>query len=169
MTAMAQGDAYPKGGYRPRDAVQRGSVQDLTLYSGDPLTPGVGATAGAKRLAIKDAKTISENSGAADFLCGRRAAAGSARGAAWRRPAGAAACRSPTTSAPDRRSVHLKVAVRLEPEDRSTMSLRRSAAARSRTGGSSAATITTAGCSAPRIRSRDRWRSWPRRRRSANW
>jgi N-acetylated-alpha-linked acidic dipeptidase len=52
------GDAYPKGGYRPRDAVQRGSVQDLVLYSGDPLTPGVGATADAKRLAIGDAKTI---------------------------------------------------------------------------------------------------------------
>src|SRR3984957_55759 len=53
-----EGDTYPKGGYRPRDGVQRGSVQDLTLYSGDPLTPGVGATADAKRLAIKDAKTI---------------------------------------------------------------------------------------------------------------
>lgn len=53
-----QGDTYPKGGYRPRDAVQRGSVQDLTLYSGDPLTPGVGATPGAKRLALKDAKTL---------------------------------------------------------------------------------------------------------------
>ncbi len=53
-----EGDVYPKGGYRPRDGVQRGSVQDLVLYSGDPLTPGVGATAGAKRLAIKDAKTI---------------------------------------------------------------------------------------------------------------
>jgi N-acetylated-alpha-linked acidic dipeptidase len=52
------GDAYPKGGYRPRDAVQRGSVQDLVLYSGDPLTPGVGSTADAKRLAIQDAKTI---------------------------------------------------------------------------------------------------------------
>jgi N-acetylated-alpha-linked acidic dipeptidase len=53
-----QGDTYPKGGYRPRDAVQRGSVEDMTLYSGDPLTPNVGATAGAKRLAIKDAKNI---------------------------------------------------------------------------------------------------------------
>jgi N-acetylated-alpha-linked acidic dipeptidase len=53
-----EGDTYPKGGYRPRDGVQRGSVQDLTLYSGDPLTPGVGATADAARLAIKDAKTI---------------------------------------------------------------------------------------------------------------
>jgi N-acetylated-alpha-linked acidic dipeptidase len=52
------GDVYPKGGYRPPDAVQRGSVQDLTLYSGDPLTPGVGAVPGAKRLALKDAKTL---------------------------------------------------------------------------------------------------------------
>jgi N-acetylated-alpha-linked acidic dipeptidase len=52
------GDVYPKGGFRPRDAVQRGSVQDLTLYSGDPLTPGVGAVPGAKRLALKDAKTL---------------------------------------------------------------------------------------------------------------
>jgi N-acetylated-alpha-linked acidic dipeptidase len=52
------GDVYPKGGYRPRDAVQRGSVQDLTLYSGDPLTPGVGAVPSAKRLALKDAKTL---------------------------------------------------------------------------------------------------------------
>jgi N-acetylated-alpha-linked acidic dipeptidase len=52
------GDVYPKGGYRPRDGVQRGSVQDVTLYSGDPLTPGVAATEGAKRLAIQDAKTL---------------------------------------------------------------------------------------------------------------
>jgi N-acetylated-alpha-linked acidic dipeptidase len=52
------GDVYPRGGYRPRDGVQRGSVQDLTLYSGDPLTPGVGATSGAKRLALQDAKTV---------------------------------------------------------------------------------------------------------------
>jgi N-acetylated-alpha-linked acidic dipeptidase len=55
---FGQGDVYPKGGFRPRDAVQRGSVQDMTLYSGDPLTPGIGAVPGAKRLAIKDAKTL---------------------------------------------------------------------------------------------------------------
>ncbi|HEY2684606.1 MAG TPA: transferrin receptor-like dimerization domain-containing protein [Steroidobacteraceae bacterium] len=53
-----QGDVYPKGGFRPKDAVQRGSVEDMTLYSGDPLTPGVGATQNAKRLAIKDAKVV---------------------------------------------------------------------------------------------------------------
>jgi N-acetylated-alpha-linked acidic dipeptidase len=52
------GDVYPQGGFRPRDGVQRGSVQDLTLYSGDPLTPGIGATPGAKRLALEDARTI---------------------------------------------------------------------------------------------------------------
>jgi N-acetylated-alpha-linked acidic dipeptidase len=54
----APGDVYPKGGWRPREGVQRGSVQDMTLYSGDPLTPGVGATKNAKRLSISEAKTI---------------------------------------------------------------------------------------------------------------
>jgi N-acetylated-alpha-linked acidic dipeptidase len=52
------GDVYPKGGYRPADSLQRGSVQDMTLYSGDPLTPGVGATKNAKRLPLSQAKTI---------------------------------------------------------------------------------------------------------------
>src|SRR3984885_14916323 len=53
------GDDYPKGGWRPREGVQRGSVMD-TDYPGDPLTPRVGATADAKRLEIKDAKTITK-------------------------------------------------------------------------------------------------------------
>jgi N-acetylated-alpha-linked acidic dipeptidase len=53
------GEDYPEGGWRPREGVQRGSVMD-TDYPGDPLTPGVGAVAGAKRLAIKDAKTITK-------------------------------------------------------------------------------------------------------------
>jgi N-acetylated-alpha-linked acidic dipeptidase len=51
------GDDYPAGGWRPRLGVQRGSVMD-TDYPGDPLTPGVGATADAARIARKDAKTI---------------------------------------------------------------------------------------------------------------
>ncbi len=54
-----QGDDYPAGGWRPREGVQRGSVMD-TDYPGDPLTPGVGAISDAKRLAIKDAKTITK-------------------------------------------------------------------------------------------------------------
>jgi N-acetylated-alpha-linked acidic dipeptidase len=51
------GDQFPAGGWRPAQGVQRGSVMD-TDYPGDPLTPGVGATADAKRLSIKEAKTI---------------------------------------------------------------------------------------------------------------
>ena len=54
----AQGDTYPQGGWRPEDGVQRGSVADMQQYPGDPLTPGYGSTADAKRLDIKDAKTI---------------------------------------------------------------------------------------------------------------
>jgi len=53
------GDDYPAGGWRPGFGVQRGSVMD-TDYPGDPLTPEVGATADAKRLSIKDAKTITK-------------------------------------------------------------------------------------------------------------
>jgi N-acetylated-alpha-linked acidic dipeptidase len=52
------GDAYPKGGFRPSQGVQRGSVLDLPVAPGDPLTPGVGATAKAKRLKLEQAKTI---------------------------------------------------------------------------------------------------------------
>jgi N-acetylated-alpha-linked acidic dipeptidase len=52
------GDPYPQGGWRPPEGVQRGSVADLTQYSGDPLTPGVGATPDARRLALSDVKTL---------------------------------------------------------------------------------------------------------------
>jgi len=55
-----QGDVFPEGPYRPKDGVQRGSVADMPLYSGDPLTPGVGATKDAKRLELKDAETITK-------------------------------------------------------------------------------------------------------------
>jgi len=40
-----RGDKYPRGAFRPDSAVQRGSVQFLPLYSGDPETPGVASTA----------------------------------------------------------------------------------------------------------------------------
>ena len=53
-----QGDVYPVGPFRPKDGVQRGSVMDMPVYPGDPLTPNVGATADAKRLDRKDAITI---------------------------------------------------------------------------------------------------------------
>jgi N-acetylated-alpha-linked acidic dipeptidase len=52
------GDVYPAGPFRPWEGVQRGSVLDMPLYAGDPLTPGVGATIGAKRLARTEARTL---------------------------------------------------------------------------------------------------------------
>ncbi len=51
-------DVYPKGAARPAQSFQRGSVADMPLYPGDPLTPGVGATNGAKRLTRETAPTI---------------------------------------------------------------------------------------------------------------
>lgn len=53
-----QGDVYPKGAWKNEYGVQRGSVMDVVIYPGDPLTPGVGATKNAKRLDRKDAVTI---------------------------------------------------------------------------------------------------------------
>jgi N-acetylated-alpha-linked acidic dipeptidase len=55
-----QGDVYPHGAFRPREGVQRGSVMDIVQYSGDPLTPGVGATKDAKRLPLKDVKVFTK-------------------------------------------------------------------------------------------------------------
>ena len=55
-----QGETFPKGAWRSKDGVQRGSVADMPLYPGDPLTPGVGATKDAKRLKIEDAATITK-------------------------------------------------------------------------------------------------------------
>src|SRR5690242_8882283 len=46
----SEADPYPRGGGRPPHGVQRGSVQAMTIYPGDPLTPGIGATPDAKRL-----------------------------------------------------------------------------------------------------------------------
>lgn len=55
-----EGDVYPKGAWRPEQGAQRGSVADMPLYPGDPLTPGVGATRDAKRLTRAEAKTLTK-------------------------------------------------------------------------------------------------------------
>lgn len=52
------GDVYPAGPFKNDSGVQRGSVMDMPTYPGDVLTPGIGATADAKRLAREDAVTI---------------------------------------------------------------------------------------------------------------
>ncbi|HSF45577.1 MAG TPA: transferrin receptor-like dimerization domain-containing protein [Chitinophagaceae bacterium] len=54
----AEGDVYPKGPYRPSFGAQRGSVMDMPVAPGDPLTPFTGATENAKRLERSEAVTI---------------------------------------------------------------------------------------------------------------
>lgn len=54
------GDVYPKGPFKNESGVQRGSVMDMPTYPGDVLTPGRGATAGARRLKREDAPTITK-------------------------------------------------------------------------------------------------------------
>jgi N-acetylated-alpha-linked acidic dipeptidase len=51
-------DSYPKGPARPAEGVQRGSVADMPIEAGDPLTPGYGSVEGAPRIPISAAKTI---------------------------------------------------------------------------------------------------------------
>jgi len=52
------GDVYPKGAFKNEYGVQRGSIMDMVIYPGDPLTPNVGATADAKRLNREEAPNL---------------------------------------------------------------------------------------------------------------
>jgi N-acetylated-alpha-linked acidic dipeptidase len=52
------GDVYPQGAWRNEHGVQRGSVLDMPVEAGDPLTPNIGATADAKRLPLSEIKGI---------------------------------------------------------------------------------------------------------------
>jgi len=51
-------EVYPKGAARPPQGFQRGSVADMTIYAGDPTTPGYGSTKDAKHLSKEEAATI---------------------------------------------------------------------------------------------------------------
>jgi N-acetylated-alpha-linked acidic dipeptidase len=53
-----QGDVYPKGALRPPDGVQRGSVMDMPLYVGDPLTPGWASEKGGRKLSRAEAMSL---------------------------------------------------------------------------------------------------------------
>jgi N-acetylated-alpha-linked acidic dipeptidase len=51
------GDVYPKGPFRPAAGAQRGSVMDMPLYVGDPLSPGWSSKPGARKLPLVEART----------------------------------------------------------------------------------------------------------------
>jgi N-acetylated-alpha-linked acidic dipeptidase len=161
----SKGDIYPKGGWRPPAGVQRGSVLDMAVYPGDPLTPGVGATKDAKRLPISEARTILKipvmpvSYADAQPLLAALPAPSLRRSGVGRSP-------SPTTWDRAPRACTSRFSP-IGVSSPSTMLLRRSRARRHRTSGWCAATIAMAGCSAPGIRSRGKSRSLPRPRRSA--
>lgn len=52
------GDVYPAGPYRPEFGAQRGSVMDMPVFAGDPLTPGWGSEPGGRKNRIEDSQTI---------------------------------------------------------------------------------------------------------------
>ncbi|MDX6694617.1 MAG: N-acetylated-alpha-linked acidic dipeptidase [Blastocatellia bacterium] len=54
----AQGDVYPVGPWRPETSAQRGSVEYLFEYPGDPLTPGQPSIPGTTRIRQQDAVNI---------------------------------------------------------------------------------------------------------------
>ncbi len=53
-----QGVTYPEGPFRNEHGVQRGSIMDMPVHPGDPLSPGFGAMTDERRLAIEEAKTL---------------------------------------------------------------------------------------------------------------
>ena len=55
-----EGDTYPEGAWRNESGAQRGSVCDLPLYPGDPLTPDIGATKDASRLPLNQAASLAK-------------------------------------------------------------------------------------------------------------
>lgn len=53
-----QGDVYPQGAFKNEYGVQRGSVMDMPVYPGDPLTPNIGAIKDAKRIDRSEATNL---------------------------------------------------------------------------------------------------------------
>ena len=74
------GDVYPDGRYRPEMGAQRGSVMDMPIHPGDPLTPGTASEAGRAAPRSRRVADDPEDSGAADLLRRRAAAAAQPQG-----------------------------------------------------------------------------------------
>jgi N-acetylated-alpha-linked acidic dipeptidase len=57
---FVRGPVYPVGPWRPSDSIQRGSIQFIWDYPGDPLTPGAPSVPGTKRLDPSQATDIAK-------------------------------------------------------------------------------------------------------------
>jgi len=54
------GDTYPVGALRPKEGVQRGSVLDMPVRPGDPLTPDAGARRDTPRIPVDSAPGLTK-------------------------------------------------------------------------------------------------------------
>ena len=93
-----RGDAYPKGPWRPESGVQRGSIQYMFQFPGDPTTPGF-----ASVVSLPDATRCAGKIGTLPRFLRRRFRM-EMRGRSWRtlldlkrRVTGKARCRLPIT------------------------------------------------------------------------
>ena len=85
-----QDDVYPKGGARPPQGVQRGSVEVMSLYPGDPLTPRRRRHPGRQAADAGDLAGNPEDPRPADLLRRRPTAARGPSTGQWRRRTSAA-------------------------------------------------------------------------------
>ena len=74
------GDVYPEGPFRPEQGVQRGSVMDMPIHPGDPLSPGWASEPGGRKLAREEAGDDPQDPGPADLVRRCSAAAEGAQG-----------------------------------------------------------------------------------------
>ena len=55
---FVRGPVYPDGPWRPADGIQRGSIQYIFEYPGDPLTPGAPSVPGTRRISPEEAENL---------------------------------------------------------------------------------------------------------------
>jgi len=53
-----KGKVYPEGPFRPPQGVQRGSVMEMPVHPGDPLSPGWASEPGARKIARSEVRTL---------------------------------------------------------------------------------------------------------------
>ena len=139
------GDVFPAGAYRPEQGAQRGSVMDMPIYPGDPLTPGLGVRArrgassiAAKRKTLLKIPVLPISYG--DALPLLRNLKGPVAPESWR---GALPITYHVGAGPAK--VHLKLAFDWQERPLYNVIARIDGSQVSRTSGSSTATITTPG------------------------
>ena len=150
---FVKGTVYPRGPWRPADSIQRGSIQFLWDYPGDPLTPGTPSVPGTERLAPDQATDLAKiPSTPISYGEARAAAEGARRAGGARGVPGRPAVPLPRRAGPDGGAPEPRHRLRAgaghqhdrgHPRDDASRA-RRSSSAATRTPGPTAPTTTSA-------------------------